>query len=1286
GFVYFQTVANAEFGLSSATGEIFLKTSVDLETTPNYNFEVVAFDNGVPQRSATATVSILLTNINDVTPICSPNLVTATHREDGSGVMAKLSCIDTDSGTLTYIINSVNAVLGAGIFSIGGTGTVSLTGSLNYETDKIHNIIVLVSDNGTPDLTTTATVNIVVTDVNESPPVFASTPYAATIAETDAPGESILAVSASDADTSETRTYSLSSTTYFIIDAQTGALILKGPLNREDVDNYILTVQAADKGTPPLVETASIPITITDINDIPPVCSPITYITSVQETDPVGTTVTTVNCPDANDLSPNNVVVYSITAGDASNHFTIDSNTGVIQINAILNAQTIPIYSLTITATDSVNTVTAFTAPERLFTATVQVAVSPVNEHSPVFQSTPYNEIIAENFALGSTIATILATDQDVGLQQGTVRYSVVNGDGGGLFALGINSGKLNIAKSLDYESAQTHILTVRATDDVAGSGAEKFADTTVTITVTDINDNSPVFVPDTYTSNVAETAVVGATVVIVTATDDDSGVNKNVVYTIIDGDPNNDFKFVNDNLIITNALDYETVNSYKLDILVTDQGLPPLTDTAVININIQAANEFPPVLTDTSPSATLSEATAAGQIIYTASATDADAGTDGKIRYSISSGNIGSAFRINDITGAFMVWSQLDFDTPPTTYSIIIEARDGTGLTDSLTLSITLTDENDHTPQFTQNTYTPAVDEDKTVGFIVNTVQAIDKDSGVNGQVTYSIVSGDGVGSFNIDSTSGDITTSVTLDYEVKQIYYLVVQAVDGGVPALTSSCLVRIAVNDINDKTPVFVPADFTVNIAENVSVGTSVTTVNANDADSAANNNNVINYSVTNSFFLIGSTSGQISTKATLDRETADSHILTILATDQGTPSLVGTATVTVILNDVNDNPPIITGTYDSNIPEDRVIGSTAFTVVATDQDIGVNGELVFSITNGNTNNDFKIDPIAGLVQIQNILDREITPSYTLNITISDKGATPLTDSISVIITVDDVNDNAPIFTGTPYIFSILENSPLASPVGSVAATDRDVGANAALVFELLNFWQGNPTNFVIDTATRTISTSDPLDREMTSTYIINCRVKDQGSPSKYTLENVTINILDQNDNSPVFDSTKYASTTVENSPVGTSILQMTVTDADLGANAVVTLTIDTSTALGTSANTFLAVDSTTGIISVKSNIDREIHPGFDFKILAVDGGASPLTSTATVSLIVTDVNDNSPTLNPVFYNAEVAYAGQCSRIITTVKATDPDAGVNAQLGFFLTDSSSFFQIDSNSGKYL
>ncbi|XP_046545181.1 protocadherin Fat 4-like [Haliotis rubra] len=1281
--VYFISTGNSlgHFTVDSVTGVVSVQASLDRESLSSYVLEVRAQDKGTPTSlTGTSTVSITVTDVNDNFPLCTSSVYTGSVPEDAalSTSVTTVSCPDADVPPNNNVVYTITAGNTGSVFAIGSTsGVVTVNAGLDAETLSAYSLTVQASD-GT--LTTDVIVTVTVSDVNEHDPVFAPPgPYSESFSEDTALGTTIKNINANDNDISNSvLSFSITlgnADNKFWIDPTSGTVVLQGALDRETTDTYSLTVEVADgTGAGSRTATTQLTVLVLDVNDNDPICAPSNYINTLPEDSSIGTTVSSLTCSDADSSTP--TLAYSITTGNGEGKFTIDAASGVVTIFALLDYETTTSYNLEIQVSDQGGTARVITVP-------VTLDVTPVNEAAPVF--TPVTPVpIQEDVSIGSVVYTVTATDTDKGLLHGTVRYSIASGNDLGHFSIDEGTGEIKTVGNLDRESTTSYTLRIRATDDFASSGAERSAEVDLSITVGDVNDNIPVFVPILYIKDVLETAPSGSTVAVVTSRDDDDVPNATPVYSIVSGNTGSVFNFVANELLSNAALDFETLTMYDLVIQVSDSGTTPLTSNGRIIINVLSQNEFAPIPAVPNDSITVSELIPVGTNFYNASAADGDSGTDGEFSWSITNGNIPELFFCSPQLGELYTSSVLDYDTPPNTHNITVEAQDKGGLTGSFWLEIVLQDENDEYPVFTKSIYTPLLNENVAIGQSVETVTATDKDSGTNGQVTYSITSGDGQAYFAIDSSSGIITTTQNIDYETKHVFFLILQAIDGGTPALSTVGVVRMTVVDLNDNAPTFTPDFFTQSLSEDATLGTSVTTVYATDADSSANNNNVFTYSLTDAFFEVNTGSGQISTKALLDRETIPSHNLTILAIDQGTPANTGTAVVTVNLLDVNDNKPNITGSYSTNLSEDISPGTIVFTIAASDLDSGVNAELVFSIASGSTDGDFKIEIGSGIVQVQNSLDRERTASYNLVIHVTDKGTPPLTASVTTTIVIDDINDNNPIFKQSQYTFNIAENVPLGSSVGTVEATDKDSLINAALTYEIVVFWTGEASHFVLDLSSGVITTAGNLDRETINTYSLRCRAKDGGTPQLTGDVNVTIVIDDLNDNPPVFNSLQYTGSVNENTAAGTSILTVTVTDAD-AHNGAITLSIDTSTPEGVRGDQFLTVDSASGIVSVKSVMDREVDVDFNVTILAVDNGTVPLTASAVVYITVIDENDNAPVFSSTFYNTEIAYTGTCDNTIVTLTATDADSGLNGQVFYVFSQNpyGFFFAVGVSSG---
>ncbi|KAK7101767.1 hypothetical protein V1264_020097 [Littorina saxatilis] len=1238
---------------------IFLTPHLCLAQQPIFVYPVqdgsttVSLDEG--SRVGTAVLTVLLDQ-----PTSEVTAITAVRVSDGVDVSGHLVLVASSEQIITKVV-------------------------LDFETTSVYMVTVTAVSDTTE--TETATFRLQVTDLKDETPEFdASNKYTVPWAEEQPSGSTVFpSFVVNDKDAGDTHTFTLTGlhANQFYVNPSTGEIKALRQLDRDATGAttfFTMDLTVTDQGSNSATETLE--VTLTDINDNPPVCTPALYSSTVPENSNMDTNVATLTCTDIDDGNNGVINRSTIVSGDDQAEKFKNSGADVLTRNNQLDYEAKDSYTLVVHVIDDGPT-------PMTGSATVVVFVGNVNEHTPSFAPVTYTAAVDEDAGAGILVTKVTATDQDTGGKDGTIRYSIVSGNGVSAFTIDSATGQISTTGvGLDREVTDTHTLTVRASDDVPGSPTEKFADATVVITVIDVNDNAPLCTPVVYQARVTEPSGMAATVVTLTAVDDDEAGTAfaTTTFTITGGNSPVFFQISGSDVQLTQPVDYETTKSYTLTIRVEDQGTPPLSSTCRVDVTIVSANEFPPITTDPNQSINLPEITAIGTVVHDVDATDEDQGIGSVITYNITSGNTNSDFFCYASTGEVVVWNALDFDTPPQTYNLTIEAADDGGLSGSMWLFVQLTDSNDQVPQFTNNVYAVTVQENVANFTKVATVQAVDTDTGPAGTVVYTAVSGNGMALFAVDSDTGDVTTTGNIDREVRNRYSLVIQASDGGTPSLSSTALVDITIEDLNDNAPKFTPEDFIVNVREDVGVGVSVTTVTAADADSAASNN-VFSYVLADTHFEVDAATGVVTVKATLDRETKSEHVLKIEAPDSGAPSLTGTATVTVIVDDVNDNTPVITGIYTPTVPENTATGTIVTTVIATDKDSGDNARLTYVIVNGNTDNDFIISDVNGIIQVKNSLNRERTASYNLIVEVNDNGNPKLTATITATIIITDINDNAPKWLSNSYSFAVSENVAAGQAVGTVAATDADIGVNAALTFSVVLFWTGERAHFNLDGATGAITTATPLDRETTAQYQAWLRVTDAGTPQLHADVNVSIAVTDLNDNEPRFDSVSYDVTTIENKPVGTGLLIVTVTDDDIGVNADVTLSIDTSTVAGARAAQFFEVTSGTGVVAVKQVLDRETDASFFFTLLAKDGGTPSHTSSANVTVTVADVNDNAPVFTQSYYNTEIAYSGQCTRSIVTLTATDADTGLNGQVTYFLqtTSFANLFQVDASSGEF-
>lgn len=394
--------------------------------------------------------------------------------------------------------------------------------------------------------------------------------------------------------------------------------------------------------------------------------------------------------------------------------------------------------------------------------------------------------------------------------------------------------GRLVTVTSLDRETQDMYNFMVSAED---RGGRACFSN--VTVLLDDVNDNGPVFTQAQYSKSVYEDARVNKVLLQVKAYDADIGKNRKISYSLVDtaGDT---FSIESETGVITlkKTLNREEQAEYTLTVRAQDKGVPSKSNNCSVVIQVLNINDVPPEFEEAMYRANVSEDSAIGTPITTMHAISKEAGHE-EFTYAILAGPDSAMFAIDKKTGAVTLQTNLDYETRKS-YSLTIQARDvgPPVLSATTSLSIVVTDANDHAPKFRQDVYRAKVDENSALDAFVLQVFAIDLDSGSNRDIRYRIVKGNEAGKFEIDHMTGVISTAAHIDHEVESRYSLTVQAEDEGEPPLSSETQVRVDINDVNDNPPEFSHTNFTVIVSENAQVGTTVIFLRPHDRDSHGN----------------------------------------------------------------------------------------------------------------------------------------------------------------------------------------------------------------------------------------------------------------------------------------------------------------------------------------------------------------------------------------------------------------------------------------------------------------
>ena len=798
----------------------------------------------------------------------------------------------------------------------------------------------------------------------------------------------------------------------FTIDGSTGVVSMaardfEAPAD-DDADNvYAVTVKATDAGG--VVGTASLTVTVTNVNEAPAFTTSAALVLSVMEgtsgaigspvsaTDPEGGTIT-----------------YTLTGADASS-FAIDSATGQLSVGTgtTLNHEQKASYGFSVVATD--DDATPLSASRA-----VTVNVSDVDESLTIGGLS--NGTVAENAVYASATPTVTGAT-------GTVTWTVEGVDASD-FTIDGSTGALSmVARDFeapaDDDTDNVYAVTVKATDadGIVGTAA-------LTVTVTNVNE-APAFATSAALVLSVMEGASGAIGSPVSATDPEGDA---IAYTLTGADASS---FAIDSATgqlsvgTGTTLNHEQKASYGFDVVATDDDATPLSASRAVTVNVSDVDESLTI-------GGLSNGTVAENAVY-ASATPTVAGATGTVTWTVE-GVDASDFTIDGSTGALSMVAR-DFEAPAddntdNVYAVTVKATDADGIVGTAALTVTVTNVNE-APAFATSAALVLSVAEGTSGAIGSPVSATDPEGGT---IAYTLTGAD-ASSFAIDSATGQLSvgTGTTLNHEQKQSYGFTVVATDDDATPLSASRAVTVNVTDVDESLTIGGLSNGTV--AENSPWASATPTV--------AGATGAVAWTlegVDASDFTIDGSTGALSMvardfEAPADDDRDNVYAVTVKATDAN--GIVGTAALTVTVTNVNEAPVFATSTALVLSVAEGTSGAIGSPVSATDPEADA---IAYSLTGADAAS-FAIDSATGQLSVGTgtTLNHEQKASYGFNVVATDDDASPLSASRAVTVNVADAD-------------VIM---PPASPSG-VAATPQ--GAASVLVTWTDN--SSNETGFVVE----------------------------------------------------------------------------------------------------------------------------------------------------------------------------------------------------------------------------
>ncbi|XP_004530778.1 cadherin-23 [Ceratitis capitata] len=1283
------SISGPVFSVDRETGVVRLRQELDRETQDTIEVIISITDEGIygtEPNTISLRREIPVRDYNDNHPTfigrpysasvseslavgdeleIKPRII-AIDRDEGINAELTIKCVQENDICDTFDVRAERVDDG------NYTAHVTLKKPLDYESRPSYIMTVAASDGALESrLTSFASVSINVIDVQDQPPIFTNAPYSATVAENSPAGVNVLTIKAVDGDVGIPRDINLS-------------------LDDEVFGHFVLVPFGKPKDGTAILETTNVPL-------------------------------------------------------DRENP-EILQNGGV--------------YVFTVRATELVDG-----QPQEDYSTTrVAIVVTDVDDHVPEFNENFFNISIPEN--LGKSMAlpglSVFVDDRDMGENS---RYELALRDiknSKGIFSVSpkMAQGRVPVvvrilnSTMLDYDVADASLRQFEF-ELVATVDGEEKSKTVIQVNLQDINDNSPIFEQNTYCFAVPENATINEEFGIFKATDKDSNEFGKITY-LLKGFGSDNFYVDPDTggFHVQKSLDYEKQNSYSLTVVAKDGG--GLESNAILYVDVLDVNDNYPIFESDEYTRIIREGTASFEPQFFIRAHDYDGPTQGggRVKYAIVSENSisGNVFQIDEDSGEITLHKVAkSMDTERGEYELVISATDFgiPPLTNTTRILIRVGISGNQRPIFKghfQNienvpvlgppSYRVSIPENAPAGYNVTTVSAHDPD-GLDEQLRYRIVGAND--NFEIDEITGLITVSTHahIDRDANMdSFEITVNAVDAGTPIPeTATTTVYVNVKDINDEKPKFEHASYAGYVSERTEQGESVLKVRAIDKDLSSK----LEYSITGvvkattksgvsitnrssykpeEAFRIDSTTGEIFVNSALRHDVAAVITFTVdvrdLNAEVDPEGQIDTTEITIYVQSFKDTNPVFKNKgWTSSKPvihivlkEEMPIDSALFILQAEDP-VTQTSITNFQLIEPEELEYFQINERTGEIILRKRLDYEALETgktefdFQVKATSADGQRSTIT---KVNITVENVNDNSPIFEESAYKVTIIENKKHPEKVAHVQAHDKDAAFTErdqqlgyhkivyTLQGEYADLFEINGTTGEI-----VIAANQTVDRERTPRIILQVKAEDSpGKPTdaKQSTVELTVDVLDVNDNAPEFSQHNYTGVIPENAPVDAFVLKVYANDPDDGPGGEVRYELLDEG----DANDLFKINQSNGELKTKRELTgKGRSQPYELVIRAQDNGnqvpkQESLVTDVAVIVYIGDVsaNDGIPYIvSPkVGQMANVTENSPIGTPVFQVVASDPDnpKSPSGMLSYKIledTIDSETFAIDDKSG---
>uniref|UniRef100_A0A8C2D6E3 Protocadherin-15 n=1 Tax=Cyprinus carpio TaxID=7962 RepID=A0A8C2D6E3_CYPCA len=942
----------------------------------------------------------------------------------------------------------------------------------------------------------------------------------------------------------------------------------------------------------------------------------------------------------------------------------------------------------------------------------VRIVVRDRNDNTPRFQQPRYYVAINELTPVGTTIfsgftgnnGAVDIDDGPNGQIEYTIQYNPKDPTTNRTFDIPLTlSGSVVLRERLNYEEITRYLVIIQANDRAPNPKDRLTATTTLTVDVLDGDDLGPMFLPCslvdntrdckplTYRASILElTDPVSVNPVNVTppiqAVDQDRNIQPpsdrpGILYSILIGKPESYAEYFSLNqttaeLQLLKPISREQYQHLDLVIKAEQDNGHPLPVFANLHIEVLDENNQAPYFQVATYHGFISESAPLGTTISSSAnlstplaiiALDNDIEETKDPMVHISLDNYNSIFAVtpSGIARYLTLLRPVDHEEQPS-YVFTMTASDGVQESSPVTVDITVIDTNDNTPTFPNVSYNVNVYTDIQPGDTILQLTAVDADEGPNGLVHYKILAGD-QGHFTINDYTGMITVLPGVNLTVGRSYALTVRASDNGPASQRRSSITTVYIEVLppnNQSPPRFPQLIYNLEVSEAMRTGATLLNIQATDRE-----RDPITYTILrgdpNNVFEVSQTSGLLLLAKSLDREITDHYTLTVTASD-GKPDGTSTATVNIMVTDVNDNDP----EFDPLLPLNLTVQeeeANAFVgqVKATDLDLGVNGQVRYQLV---SHRDLFRISTDGSIFTAVPLDREERAQYDLVVQASDGAKDPRRTTVTLSIKVLDVDDNSPAFSQPAYHITLPENSRVGMIILNISALDPDLDAN--ITYRIRT--EEARELFAVNPLTGELRVLHSLDFEKLlpngTTWNFVVEAMDGGSGKMPPgLASITVTVLDMNDFPPVFSQMLYRGMVAPNAIKGTIVTTVHAEDLDPPGTAASRVHYKVDLEQFPYSTSIFDVEENSGNVLTRVNLNEEPNTKFSLAVIAYDDGEPVKFNKTLVEITVLQ-----PSIIPVFTQEEYRFSPVSENVpVGTVAGVILAAAINQTIVYSIID---------------